>query len=353
MAPQKRGSVALSAVQPTDAELAEARATISGASDPQKKLRSQMATFTHWLKSQGASENMEALESTGEARTKYLEEYLVWQRREKRSKCETTVAKVSGSSKHEKTRQGWMSYHAIEQIVGKAKLDMWIDRSLLSDRVDPRSGSDEKEFKEYWYSDSIEELDKYKDTSAAQNIKPPDQETADAMVDSLEVSGPSSSSTEPPPQGITEAEVPACAPNPSPHQPGSESLVKKEQEASHYDKMIAALNLTKEEQLTKFQLMVTESKVIHSKCAGQEYQEKYTVDVDKHVKALTKTVKMLEAVVVGEGFDPAKLKALVKSIETQLQRHKAIVEHGSKFGYARDGAGKAATRRKRTKASGQ
>ena len=79
----KRGSVALSAIQPSPEELEEARATIATAANPEKKRRAAMSNFQTWLKQQGGQENPEALLASGDLKQKFLDDLLVWQMREK------------------------------------------------------------------------------------------------------------------------------------------------------------------------------------------------------------------------------------------------------------------------------
>ena len=104
-----------------------------------------MATFSTWLAEQGAADNPEVLNSRGEQRKEYLMAYMVWQARERKAKQSQQTKRVVGNTQKKERLRGWFPYEKLSNIVGKSKLDKWIDAKVIESKADERTGDDARE----------------------------------------------------------------------------------------------------------------------------------------------------------------------------------------------------------------
>ena len=149
----------LKSLVPTQEELDAAKRLIEEAKDPSKKLASAMQSFKHWVQTTGAVDNPEALESKLEERKAYMYQYLVHAARHKKAKLNQIVAKTHTAHKKTVGTEGWVGWPVVVSKIGEKRLVRWIenDPPLIRSRPCQRSGDNEYEFRDYWWSESMTE----------------------------------------------------------------------------------------------------------------------------------------------------------------------------------------------------
>ena len=194
--------MSLSSVHPTPQELQAAQELFEHAKDPTKKMASTMASFKSWCQRAGAKDNQEALQSSGEARKRFMMDYLVMNARHKKARVEAVSQRSVVHHKKNLSRGGWKSHAYVEGKVGQNKLEAWIACTppAIKSRPDPRTGSSDKEMCDYWYDSDWEEneLDDATGLDMKGTSVTADLDNMTSVLDSLAMGSPSASSAGPP-----------------------------------------------------------------------------------------------------------------------------------------------------------
>ena len=265
----------LSSVEPTKEELLEAeeivkRAKSGSKADADKGQRRLMASMSHWLKA-NSDQNIDAIESRGEARRQFLLKHLVLMAREK-SALRSTVSRTIGTEKLSHAFQGWISYEQLKTKVGEYKADKWIEQKVIESKPDPKTGAEEKEMREYFYDEDYQT-----------------QVTGDGVR--YEMSGDGF-------EGQLAQDMMGSMDGGDGGGKGS---------GSHDDPEIKKEPLTAAEKLetnprptlTKFQNLSTDLKVMANTASGQRYADEFLNDCKKLAPKIAKCVKALEAMTTG------------------------------------------------------
>ena len=336
MVKQKRGVVSLKGIKPTDEEIAEARSTIANALEPAKKAKSCMANFGHWLKEQGGELNPAALSSTGAERKRYMEEFMVWQNREKKAKIEGSTSKtVSHNTEHSLT-EGWYPYIKLVAIIGHKRLVAWYKGGHIEGRVDQATQEGDidsnPDMMDFYYTDKLKTTTYGDKTQSEATVEAKDAEGALQALKSMEPfpdeikDGHGSRTDIAEASGSPRRRAEGKQPEPN----ATKAVVVKTE--SPEDSMVKAVLESPLLQFTRFQNILHESKRMKAKAEGEPYQEKIIEDVEKHIKRASVVVKCLEAVATGEKFNNDKLKDVCKMLPSVQAVHAKMVVHGEKFG---------------------
>jgi len=308
MAHVRIGRAALRDVKPSEAELTDARRIIAESTDPAKKEKACMASMTHWLKSKAAGENDEALQSRGEKRREYLENFMVLQSREKRAKTSQVTQRSSGSDKKKENMKGWFSYEFLCSRVGKKRVDAHIEAKLVSCRADEKLGElgSQKEMMDYFWDFETETTSTYEhNTSTIEVSNDADAKKGLAMLESMG------------------DEVPAATP------------VKREpqNEADLKNNKIEELKADPAPTLHKYQAMSTDVKVMKSLAQKERYQDAFVGSVDKFIPKLLKAIKMVEMITMGGSWSSAKTGELIELLDKLSKEYDSLMAHANKFGF--------------------
>ena len=316
MGGKKVSSMKLADVVPTSEELAEARAIIASASDPNKKQRATMASMTYWLKTH-AADNAHAVLSQGEHRKQYLAQFLVFQSREKKAKLAHVTTRTVGQLSEAHTIKGWFSYEVLKGKVGQARLDTWIERKLIPSRPDSRTGSTDVTMQDYYYEEAFE------DSIGIDHMTSQVTDSKEATEQSLEMLG-SMADDAPETSGSSTDVVPALK---------QEVLSEEELMKQRCDLLHADAKPT----LAKFQLFATDLKTMRNVASDHRYSAHFVSDVDKLIPKVNKSIRALEIITVckvGKDFvsaDTPKLLGILEKIEKEVHE---LINHGKRFGWA-------------------
>lgn len=150
--------------QPSEKEIADARAVLKGLSDKEK--RSRTGSFTWWAKENGLDDAAKSRKDSG--REEYLAYYIAYQQQKKGVKKTTSTAHDESKTEVKACRKHWWSKKKMDDELGEQKAEAW--RVSLKDaghwRADPVTGNVEDDFAEWHcpeeWDDYLEEESKKK-----------------------------------------------------------------------------------------------------------------------------------------------------------------------------------------------
>eukprot|EP00959_Pyramimonas_sp_CCMP1952_P209887 4391403-Pyramimonas_sp.AAC.1 len=145
--------VKLSALAPSETELAAARSLLAGIDEKAK--RSKMASMVHFLEK---NPDLVASSSRGQQRQQYLQYFLVHQMRQKNATSTETVKETTSNLQQKIAQVHWWSADRMDREMGAVKAQRWRDSGKIKNRPDQLTGSTDKDHIEWCVPVSWEQL---------------------------------------------------------------------------------------------------------------------------------------------------------------------------------------------------
>ena len=315
MAPKRVAELSLADVKASAEELAAAKKIIETL-DP-KARRSKMQSMAAFLRGNSTPENAAVLATRGEAREKYLLEYLTHINRRKAS-----ATTVSSSSKSSSTTKGgsqatWMSAFEMDATYGSAKGSAWRSSGKLTKRADPLTGSMEEDVVEYKVSRDFD-LSETVETKemvvcASGDCDMGDLENVNAMK---------------------QAETQALLGD------DDQPLVKKEPksdsdlETERVTRLLADPSI----EIKRFQSALVDLEELSPKLESLKYGAELFADCGKAIARITKIVKNLKRLVATpKEVQRGEVPKLLQVMDKEFDHIKNIKVWASKFGLMKQG----------------
>jgi len=299
--PPKQAGAKLSTVIPTQQELDAARKILAGTD--KKALKSKFASMAHWLKD---NPDHAVASSRGEDRRAYLEQFMVFQMRQKGTSTTQVSSSVveSGKQKHQDLR--WWSREKMNMELGEKKAESWRNSGKLATRPDPVTGSTDENFIEYgcpddWDSFVQNDMDRY-EVNAAGEADDGDLELLRSVA-----------------SGGKTAKV----------------AVKVEPKTAEEIANQKAIDLKENPRpmLRRFQDYELECKLLATKAEDTRYTSELATDVKKYLVKVAKVIKLLNNMCTTV-MQSSEVGKVVDMTEKLIQEHDTLLEWAQQFGLA-------------------
>ena len=293
--------VRIGSVVPTPAEHEKIRKELE---DSQKVKRSKMQCMKQWLETHGdaGGVNKEVYESKGNSRMAYLEQWMVFNNRQKEAQKERKISKQIYADKQ---RTGIVYEWGSEQMdlkLGPMRAQGLRDSEKLDWDPCPITGSDKDPYRIWKVPQHFVK------TIAGEKGSTEVQNTGEATERDLKLM-----------EGIEN-------PMTDPEEPASSSMVKQEQFTEEQKEELEAkeLETNPKPKLHVYQDMVTEMERCQALADKHPYGEKLAKDLAVHVKQLKKIEAILKNLVIGKK-DP-KPEGMVQLLRISKDTEEKCVE---------------------------
>jgi hypothetical protein len=298
--PPKQAAVKLNSVAPSADELAAARKVLAGVD--KKQLRSKFACMAHWLKD---NPDAAASSSRGDQRKAYLEQFMVWQMRQKNlqkeSQSRSTVEVVNTTYNNLR----WWSREKMDTELGAKKAAAWRESCKLQTRPDPVTGSDDPDYVEYGCPEDWSSL-ATGDTESHDVITRGDADESDlTMLNGIRGGMP------------------------------SEDVVVKAEQKTEEDMLqekATALMQNPRPMLRRLQDYELECKLLATKATDGKYTGELGSDVTKFLSKLTKAIKLLNKMCTTQSVQEGEVPQVVTMTDALIKEHDDIMQWAQTFG---------------------
>ena len=325
---KKHECIKLSTVKPTDEEMETVRQIFAG--DPKAK-KAKMASMAHYLK---LFPDEQAANSRGDARTEYMELFLVHQMRQKIGTASVTSKFATEANQHRFTDLHWWSEETMDKNLGPIFAKHWRDSKLVPSKAYSLTGSTDPKHVEWGVPQNWERLQEsdLRRLMVEHASNDADESDMKMILDASVFNRPADESAE----GATSS---GGAPT------GPTAMAKLAAQ-------IKVLRDEPERHARKYNDMSLALKRVLGQAEGKAAKEKYMSGFVDDIKACTKKTEKLEKTFTKmlseevEDKEFPKLLEIVKAVDDQF---KELQEWCPKFGVSLTGSNAKAPKRKRAK----
>jgi hypothetical protein len=301
--PPKQGALKLAAVKPTQEELDAARLVLASAD--KKLIKSKFAGMAHWLKD---NPDDSVSGSRGSERKAYLEQFLVFQMRQKAvQKVSTTTTTVeTTTAKHTEVR--WWSRQKMNTEFGETKAEGMRVSGKLETRPCRITGRNDEDFIEYACPDDWSQvIEGDKDThqvAASGEADDGDLELLKGMK--LRGSGDKDTAVAVKVEKLTPEEI-------------AKDEAKK-------------LMANPRPMLRRFQDYELECKMLVAKAESNRYTAELATDANKFIAKVSKVIKLLNGLCTSKAANEVEVIKLVEMTAKLIKEQDDLMQWAQNFG---------------------